>query len=231
MSRKGLGNLETYIINILISVIFSVASIGLVKLITYLRKDTNEEIVVVPSLRFKIIFFLLTLVLNIVTAWMLTHFYIGNSVIFIINRFVILTVLWVSAYFDVKSFVIPNQIITIGLIAKVLMLGIELVFERDGLGVRFIEQLITAAVLVVVGIVFSIIMKNGIGMGDIKLFAVMGLFFGTMGSLTAIFLSLVASFFVSIAYLILKKATKKDPVPFAPCALAGTYIAVNIFGV
>lgn len=223
--------MKTYIINILISVIFSVISIGLVKLITHLRRNKNEEIVVMPSVRFKAIFFSLTIILNLVAAWMLTHFYIGNSVVFIINRFAILTVLWVSSYFDIKSFVIPNQIIIIGLIAKVLMMGIEFIFEREGLGAKLIEQLITSVALVIVGIVFSIIMKNGIGMGDIKLFAVMGLFFGTMGSLTAIFLSLVASFFVSIAYLIFKKATKKDPVPFAPCALAGTYIAVIIFGV
>lgn len=223
--------MKTYIINILISIIFSVISIGLIRYITYLRKDIKEEIIVMPSTRFKAVFFLLTIILNMLAAWMLTHFYIGNSVIFVINRFVILTVLWVSAYFDVKSFVIPNQIIIIGLIAKVLMLATEFIFERNGLGVKIVEQLITSAILVIVGIVFSIIMKNGIGMGDIKLFAIMGLFFGTMGSLTAIFLSLFASFFVSIAYLIFKKASKKDSVPFAPCALAGTYIAVIIFGV
>lgn len=221
----------TYIINILISIIFSVIAIGLVKFITYLRKDTKEEIIVMPSMRFKIVFFLLTIILNMIAAWMLTHFYVGNSVVFIINRFIILTVLWVSAYFDVKSFVIPNQIIIIGLAAKAVMLGTEFVFERNSLGVKLAEQLITSIVLIIVGIVFSIIIKNGIGMGDIKLFAIMGLFFGTMGSLTAIFLSLLASFFVSIAYLIFKKASKKDPVPFAPCALAGTYIAVIIFGV
>lgn len=170
-------------------------------------------------------------ILNVLTAILLLYFYDNNSWLFIVKRFLVLSVLWVSAYYDLKYFIIPNQIILFGICSRIVMWGFEFIFERNGLGYEVLEQIITAMVLVAVGILFSIISKNGLGMGDIKLFSIYGLFFGTIGSITSMFLSLLCSFFASIYFVVFKKANRKSLIPFGPCALLGTNIAIIIFGV
>lgn len=225
--------MKEYAISILASAAFSALTFFMIKLIFGWRSKANssEDSDRHPNSRFTKKFFSIMTAFNIVAAILLVYFYVDNTLLFIIERFFVLSVLWVSAYYDLKYYIIPNQIIIIGLASRIVLWGFEFIFEREGLGLLVLEQLITAAALVVVGIVFSIIIKNGIGMGDIKLFAVLALFFGTRGSLTAIFVALIFSFFVSLFFIIFKKASKKDPIPFGPCALAGTYIAVIIFGV
>ena len=65
-------------------------------------------------------------------------------------------------------------------------------------------------------LVVAIVSKGGMGGGDIKLFAVLGLFVGVKG----IFLTFIlASLFGAIAgalLLLLKKTSRKEPIPFAP---------------
>lgn len=225
--------MNSLIIDIPISVVISFFSVLLIKVISKQRSENikyNDEDHH-PSRRFDLVYFLLMFVLNIAAVIMLFFFYKDNSRLFLIKHLTIMSILWCAAYFDLKSYIIPNALIIIGLILRALLLAFEYIYEKDGLLMEVIEQLIIAAVLVVGGIICSLVIKNGIGMGDVKLFAIMGLYFGAMGSITAIFLSLIVSLIVSVALIITKKKGKKDPVPFAPSALIGTYIAVIVFGV
>jgi len=65
-------------------------------------------------------------------------------------------------------------------------------------------------------LIIAIVSKGGMGGGDIKLFAVLGLFVGVKG----IFLTFIlASLFGAIAgaiLLLLKKTNRKEPIPFGP---------------
>ena len=72
--------------------------------------------------------------------------------------------------------------------------------------------------------------KNSIGMGDIKLFAVMGLYQGLWGVINSVFFSLAASFVISIAFLITKKKGRKDSIAFAPSIFVGTVVAICLAG-
>ena len=81
-----------------------------------------------------------------------------------------------------------------------------------------------------VGVVFliigSFIIRNGIGMGDVKMLMLMGIFEGLYSVMTSIFFSLLISFFVAIIALIRKTKNRKDSLPFAPCVLIGTFLSM-----
>lgn len=161
---------------------------------------------------------------------MLVFFYKENTAVFIAKRIIIMSVLWTAAYFDKKSFRIPNKLILLGLAYRIIVLMFEIVYAREGLAYQLISEGIAAVMLLVAALLSMLIVKNGLGMGDAKLFIIIGLFLGTQGAVLAIFLSLIIMFFISLILMIRKKKTKKDGLPFAPAILCGTMLAISILG-
>ena len=76
----------------------------------------------------------------------------------------------------------------------------------------------------------TLLMKNSVGAGDMKLFVVMGLLLGMHGIWGAIFASLIVSFVVAIVLLVSKKKTRKDAIPFGPALVVGTFLSVFLTG-
>ena len=62
------------------------------------------------------------------------------------------------------------------------------------------------------------IRKGGIGMGDVKLFFVLGLFCGTERVVVLLMLTLVFALIVGVARMILGKMGGKDRLPLGPFA-------------
>ena len=63
--------------------------------------------------------------------------------------------------------------------------------------------------------------KGGVGMGDVKLFAVIGAYMGSGSIMAVVFLTAVISAIYSLVMLARKKIKLKEEIPFAPFALAG----------
>lgn len=125
---------------------------------------------------------------------------------------------------------IPNRFLVIALLARVIILIFEILDD-------FAESLSimkdSALAALVIGLFFFILLlvfKNSIGMGDIKLFAVIGLYQGIWGTVNSVFFSLLVSFFIAIFLLITKKKKRSDTIPFGPCILLGTIIAMCLSG-
>ena len=93
-----------------------------------------------------------------------------------------------------------------------------------------LSEIIAAAALFIAAVLCTLCIKNSIGYGDIKLFIVMGLLLGLTGIWSAIFLSLIVSFVVSVYFLITKKKGRKDLIPFGPALVIGTYLSVCLSG-
>ncbi len=94
------------------------------------------------------------------------------------------------------------------------------ILKRDGIAVLF----------VVFFFLLSLIMKNSIGMGDIKLLLVMALFQGVTGFFGALFISMIVAFIIAIVFLVSKRKHKKDSMAFAPSLLVGTIISIALAG-
>lgn len=135
-----------------------------------------------------------------------------------------------TAAADFRTHKIPNQIILAAVALRLVLFGVEFIESVDK-GLATLKDCLLGA-LIIGGffLLLFFLLKNSIGMGDVKLFAVMGLYQGLWGAVNAVFFSLVVSFFVSIILLISKKKKRKDTIAFGPCILAGTVIAVNLAG-
>ena len=89
--------------------------------------------------------------------------------------------------------------------------------------------LLGAVALFALYLVLALISPSGIGMGDVKLAAVVGLALGYLGWSTLL-VGLVAGFLVgsavSLVALALRRVTLRGSLPFGPSMLAGAYIAI-----
>lgn len=169
-------------------------------------------------------------VLTVAIAILFTRLYPDNSVWVNVKRMILLSFLWPIAYIDFKTLRIPNLFIIYGLICRAIILMFELFLGNPYIWSSFLSEVIAAGALLLASVLCILIVKNGIGFGDMKLFAVMGLMLGLDGIWGAIFLALIVSFFIAVFVLITKKKTRKDAIPFGPAIVIGTYLSICLSG-
>ncbi len=156
--------------------------------------------------------------------------YKGNTLCHYLKLIALVSFLFPIAVIDYKKKKIPNIFLLAGLFIRIGFYIAEFVlypFEA----LKILKSGILGAAII--GIFFLLILiafRNSIGMGDIKLFALMSLYQGLWGAMNAIFFSLVVSFFLAIGLLITKRKKRKDSIPFGPSVLAGTMIAIGLSG-
>lgn len=135
-----------------------------------------------------------------------------------------------AAAVDLRFQKIPNQILVAALVTRVIIYIAEFIVSVPVALNTLKDNVIGAAVIGAFFLLLLLIFRNSIGMGDIKLFAVMGLYQGLWGAVNSVFFSLMVSFVLSIALLITKKKSRKDTISFGPSVLLGTVIAIGLAG-
>lgn len=134
----------------------------------------------------------------------------------------------VIACIDRRSKRIPNDILLAMVYIRVLLLVGECVCYP-----AYALSLIMAALLgsILGGGMFLIcyfITRGGVGMGDVKLFFVLGLYLGTGGIMTVIVMTVFSSALYSVVQLIRKKAKLKDEIAFAPFVWIGLVLTMAL---
>lgn len=174
-----------------------------------------------------IMFFIVQVMLIICIVFL--ELYYENSLIDDIKLILLFTILCPAAYFDWNEHIIPNRIIAKALCLRIIIFVFELIFMTTESLTYCLGELISSLLIFVIGFLCSLIIKDSIGMGDVKLVSVMALFLGASGIISAVFISLLVSFIYCIIALIAKKKHRKDIIPFAPSLLLGTYISICLF--
>ena len=169
-------------------------------------------------------------VLTVLISVFFPKMYPSNSVWVNIKRMVLLSIIWPIAYIDFKTLRIPNLFIIFGLVSRIVILVFEVFLGNPVVWQTLLSEAIAAGALLLAAGLCALIVKNGIGFGDMKLFAVMGLMLGLEGIWGAIFLALIVSFVVALFVLITKKKTRKDAIPFGPALVIGTYLSICLSG-
>ena len=127
------------------------------------------------------------------------------------------------ALIDFDERIIPNKITAP---AAVLAIVIGLLMNPSGVP----EQLIAGAAAGGFLLVFALVYPQGMGMGDVKLAAVMGLYLGRSVAVAVIIGTLVATLFgVAVMARVGVQDGRKTAVPFGPFLALGGVIAV-LFG-
>ncbi len=176
------------------------------------------------------IFGAIAVLITICISVLLVTLYSDNDIWTNLRLAALLSTIWPIAYIDLKTMRIPNSFIILGLICRALILPFEFLMGEERIWTVLLSEGVAAAALLVASLLCTLLIKNSIGFGDMKLFVVMGLFLGMDGIWSAVFLSLIASFVIAVTLLIAKKKTKKDAIPFGPAIVLGTFLSVCLTG-
>lgn len=174
---------------------------------------------------------IISVILSMIASLFYIFLYKQNDAMQTVKTLTLLAVLFPVAYFDYIFYKIPNKILKYAVIVRAAELIPEaLIYKKEMAGV-LIDMGITLAVLFLICMVCNLIIRGAMGMGDVKLLLVMGLYLGSAKFILAILVVLLLAFFAAIYFVASGKKTKKDIMPFAPYILAGTYLAVILLGI
>ncbi len=130
------------------------------------------------------------------------------------------------AVIDHRERIVPNQILLVLLALRVPLWIWEALVDVD----VFLATLRAEAAMALVIFGFFFLMRavhrGGLGMGDVKLFALMPLFLGTQLALSAILGALVAAFAFAVWSLATRRKGRKDTFAMVPAIAVGAILAV-----
>lgn len=122
---------------------------------------------------------------------------------------------------DLEHRVIPNKVL---IVAALVAVGLLVAGDRDALA----EHAIAAAIAFAVMFLIAIVYPRGMGMGDVKLAGVMGLYLGKAVA-PALLIGFAAGALFGLALIASRGAeARKQAVPFGPFLAAGGVIALLV---
>ena len=142
-------------------------------------------------------------------------------------------ILLVIFFIDLAYLIIPNELVVAGLSGGVLLFVYNLFrpfqIYADHLWWNPLLGLASGSgFLLCVAFFGSLLYKSEevMGMGDVKLFAPIGLFLGWRMTLLALFISVVLGGMTSLLLILLGKATRKSMIPFGPFIVIGVFVTI-----
>jgi len=133
----------------------------------------------------------------------------------------------VLSFVDLRSYRLPNRVLFPGTVVGLLLLaGGALPDGRIG---DMPEALLTGLVYSVTLLIPALVTRGAIGMGDVKLAFLLGLFAGYNGwetALAAVVVAFLLAGAVGVVLLALRRITRHDHLPFGPFMVAGAWLAI-----
>lgn len=138
-----------------------------------------------------------------------------------LKAIIFITCLLITAFIDLKYLIIPDQVIlpslAVGLILNTVLYCKRLPYYLAGFALG------GGIILLIV-----VLSRGGMGCGDIKLFATVGLFLGLRHTVLAILLSFISGSIVGLIFIIFKIKKMKDAIPFGPFIALGSVVSLLI---
>ena len=133
----------------------------------------------------------------------------------------------IDAFVDVKAQIIPNELNFIGFLVGIVLTYLALVKDTQ-VGLDMLLGMITGGgiFLLIALFAFWAYKKEGMGLGDVKLMGVLGLFFGVFDTIQIFILSFAIGAVVSILLMIFKIKKSTDYMAFGPFIVIATVITM-----
>lgn len=140
---------------------------------------------------------------------------------YMIMMCIVFSTLLVIAMIDLRHMIIPNSIL---LFFFVIALGYRLFISKEYLD-AFLGFFAASGFLYLV----HLLSGGNMGLGDVKLMAVFGLFLGWKNILLAMFLGSIVGSIIGLSLMAFKVITRKQMIPFGPFLSSGILLA-GVFG-
>ncbi len=143
--------------------------------------------------------------------------------------FLVMAVLGVAmGYVDLRRHLLPDRL-TVPALASSAVLLAAAAAVTGALTTAYPRAWAAAGAMFALYLVLALIYPAGLGLGDVKLAASLGLLLGWLGWVYAV-VGVVAAFVVGavvgVALLVSRRATRRTAVPFGPSMLVGALVAV-----
>jgi leader peptidase (prepilin peptidase) / N-methyltransferase len=135
------------------------------------------------------------------------------------------------AWIDLTQHRLPNRIVLPAVVASVpVLFGTSVLDDEVS---RMPTALVGGVALFLLYLVLALVSPGGMGMGDVKLAALVGLFAGYLGwtaLLVAAFAGFLSGGVAALALMAVRKGTRRSAIPFGPWMLVGLWWAVGVTG-
>lgn len=145
-----------------------------------------------------------------------------------IRYLMLLAVLYPIAWKDAKEKIIPNRWLAYILVCRIVLFVAEIICFPDLWLENVTFTLFGGAVSGAVFLIAYVLSRHAIGMGDVKLFAVIGLCLGFRTTYLVMVMSLILSALYGTGMVLRKKKSMKDEIAFGPFIAAGTFVVLFI---
>jgi leader peptidase (prepilin peptidase)/N-methyltransferase len=129
---------------------------------------------------------------------------------------------------DLRHHLLPDRVVLPAIVAGAVLLAVAAAIE--GNAAAFVRAGVAAVVAFVVFLVLALIAPSGLGIGDVKLAALLGLHLGWLGW-NVVVLGAAAGFVVqavlALALLASRRIGLKGELPFGPAMLLGAALAIG----
>lgn len=148
--------------------------------------------------------------------------------------FLFLTYILIAVFFiDLDHQIIPNELVIVGLIGGGVLFVYNLfhpfqIYSDYQWWNPLLGLVSGSGFLLIVAFIGSLLYHNDevMGMGDVKLFAPIGLFLGWRMTLLALYISVILGGLSSLMLILLGKANRKSMIPFGPYIVIGVFITI-----
>ena len=142
--------------------------------------------------------------------------------------FLVLTAVSIAlALIDLDTKTLPNVIVLPTLLAGVVLLSVAGAVRGDWAAI--VQALAGGASLFAFYLILALVKPGGMGMGDVKLAAVLGLYLGFLGwgnLLVGAFAAFVFGGVFGLALILVRRARRTTAIPFGPWMILGAWLGV-----
>ncbi|MBQ8298914.1 MAG: prepilin peptidase [Clostridia bacterium] len=136
-------------------------------------------------------------------------------------------ILIMDAFADIKAQIIPNGLNFVGFLAGAVLIYVTLIKDAM-LGLDLLGGMITGAGIFGLIALFAYIVykKEGMGLGDVKLMGMLGMFFGVFNTIQIFVLSFAIGAVASIFFIVTRIKKANDYMAFGPFIVIATFITM-----
>ncbi len=145
----------------------------------------------------------------------------------------LMSILIAVFFIDIDHRIIPNGLVLTGLIGGIIIMFYnaftnQAIFNESSWLAHLLGILPGSGILFFVALIGLIIYKSdeAMGMGDVKIFAPIGIFLGWKLCFLALLISIVFAGVFSLLLILTGVKKRKDTIPFGPFIVAGTFVTM-----